>query len=62
MLKNWNRKGILLTIKEPKQTEQKEPDTLWHCVLPDYLDLSERIGRIIRGALIGIADKPLRTI
>ena len=33
-----------------------------HCVLPYYLGLSERIGRIVHGARIGVAYKPLHTI
>ena len=41
---------------------EQEPDTLGHCVLPYYPGLSERIGRIIRGARIGIAYNPRRTI
>ena len=49
-------------MKEPKRTERKEPDTLGHCVLPYYLGLSERIGRIVRGSQIGVAYKPLCTI
>ena len=36
LLKNGYSKGILPTLKEPKRTEWKEPDTLGHCVLPDY--------------------------
>ena len=62
LLKNGYNKGILLTLEEPKRTEQKEPDTLWHCVLPYYPGLSERIGRLVRGARIGVAYKPLCTI
>ena len=49
-------------MEEPKWTERKEPDTLGHCVLPYYPCLSERIGRIVRGARIGVAYKPLHTI
>ena len=41
---------------------EQEPDTLGHCVLPYYLGLSERIGRIVRGAWIGRANKSLCTI
>ena len=33
-----------------------------HLGTVDYLGLSERIGRIVRGAWIGIAYKPQRTI
>ena len=53
LLKNGLNKGILPTLEEPKWTERKELDTLWHCVLPYYPGLSERIG---------VAYKPLPTI
>ena len=62
LLKNGYNKGILPTLEEPKKTEQKEPDTLGHCVLPYYPGLSGRIGSIVRSARIGLAYKPLRTI
>ena len=57
LLKNGCSKEILPMLKEPKQAERKEPDTLGHCILPYYLGLSERIGRIVRGAWIGVAYK-----
>ena len=62
LLKNGDSKGILPTLEEPKWTERKEPDTLGHCVVPDYPGLSERIGRIVCSARICVAYKPLRTI
>ena len=62
LLKNGYNEGILPTLEEPKRTERKEPDMLWHCVLPYYPDLSEGIGRIVRGTWIDVAYKPLHNI